>query len=134
VNAEFNWWLLIVGLVIGAGLTWLVLSDSSRREVDIEERELDSEARWIAETLAASGGRIDDDRVLDVLHLHRAYLAAPPPDEVDADDDDLRDAWTESDSLESPHLETRAEGPMTRPLEDSRRPDHGRVEQRARLH
>ena len=38
VNAEFNWWLLIVGLVIGAGLVWLVLADSRRREVDILER------------------------------------------------------------------------------------------------
>ena len=24
VNAEFNWWLLIVGLVVGAGLVWFV--------------------------------------------------------------------------------------------------------------
>ena len=133
MNAEFNWWLLIVGLVIGAGLTWLVLSDSSRREVDIEERELDSEARWIVETLAASGRRVDDDRVVDVLHLHRAYRAAPPPDEVDSDDDDLGDDGIEPDPLASPRLGTGDKGP-TRPLDDSRRPDHGRIEERARLH
>jgi hypothetical protein len=83
VNAEFNWWLLIVGLVVGAGLAWLVLADASRREVDIEERELGSEARWIADELAASGRSIEDERVLDVLRLHRAYRGAAPPDEVD---------------------------------------------------
>jgi hypothetical protein len=80
VNAEFNWWLLIVGLVIGGGLAWLVLSDTSRREIDIEEREMAAEARWIAETLADSGQAIDDDRVLEILRLHRGYRAAPPPD------------------------------------------------------
>jgi hypothetical protein len=35
VNAEFNWWLLIVGLVIGAALVYLVLADSSRRESEV---------------------------------------------------------------------------------------------------
>jgi hypothetical protein len=83
VNAEFNWWLLIVGLVIGAGLAWLVLADSSRREVDIEEQELGSESRWIADELAASGRPVDDRQVLDVLRLHRAYRGAAPPDEID---------------------------------------------------
>lgn len=32
MNAEFNWWLLIVGLVVGAGLTWLVVGDTRDRE------------------------------------------------------------------------------------------------------
>jgi hypothetical protein len=31
MNAEFNVWLLIVGLVVGAGLVWLVIMDSRRR-------------------------------------------------------------------------------------------------------
>jgi hypothetical protein len=83
VNAEFNWWLLIVGLVIGAGLAWLVLADSSRREVDIEEREMEAESRWIADTLGDSGRVTDEEQVLDVLRLHRVYRAAAPPDEVD---------------------------------------------------
>jgi hypothetical protein len=83
VNAEFNWWLLIVGLVIGAGLTWLVLADSSRREVDIEDRELEAESLWIADALADLHRPLDDERVLDVLRLHRAYRTAAPPDEVE---------------------------------------------------
>jgi hypothetical protein len=35
VNGEFNWWLLILGLVIGAGLVWLVLADTRRRASDL---------------------------------------------------------------------------------------------------
>jgi hypothetical protein len=83
VNAEFNWWLLIVGLVIGAGLVWLILADSSRREADVTARERAAEARWIAAELRRGGRGIDDDDVADVLDLHAAYLAAPPPDEPD---------------------------------------------------
>jgi len=83
VNAEFNWWLLIVGLVVGAGLVWLILADSSRREADVTARERAAEARWIAEELRRAGRGIGDDDVADVLDLHAAYLAAPPPDEPD---------------------------------------------------
>ncbi|HEY7589527.1 MAG TPA: hypothetical protein VH723_00905 [Candidatus Limnocylindrales bacterium] len=82
MNAEFNWWLLIVGLAIGAGLVWLVLADSSRRDVDVDADELPVEAAWISATLADSGEAIDVESVERVLRLHRAYLAAPPPDEV----------------------------------------------------
>ena len=51
-----------------------------------QERERESEARWIAEALAAGGERIDEATVLDVLRLHADYLAAPPPDEPVIDD------------------------------------------------
>ena len=81
MNAEFNWWLLIVGLVLGASLTWLVMSDSVRRDSDIAEAEGRSEARWIETVLAAAGRGVPADRVEEVLRLHRDYLAAPPPDE-----------------------------------------------------
>lgn len=81
VNGEFNWWLLILGLVIGAGFVWLVLADTRRRESDLAERERESEARWIAEAMRDAGRRISDADALDVLRLHEAYLAAPPPDE-----------------------------------------------------
>ena len=83
VNSEFNWWLLIVGLVVGAGLVWLVVADSRRREVDVGEAEREGEARWIAEAMTDAGRRVDDDDVLDILRLHAAYLAAAPPDEPD---------------------------------------------------
>jgi hypothetical protein len=90
VNAEFNWWLLIVGLVIGAGLVWLILADSTRREADVEEQELADEALWIAAELRESGRPVDRELVAEVLRHHRAYLAEPPPD--DPDDDGWDDA------------------------------------------
>jgi hypothetical protein len=96
VNAEFNWWLLIVGLVVGAGLVWLVMADSRRREVDVNEAERDGEAQWIAEAMIEAGREIDDGDVLDVLRLHAAYLAASPPDEPyedTVDDRGTADDW-----------------------------------------
>ena len=80
MNAEFNWWLLIVGLVIGAGLVYLVLSDASRREADLLADELPREATWIAASMAAEGRPMDPPTAERVLELHRAYLAGPPPD------------------------------------------------------
>jgi hypothetical protein len=80
VNAEFNYWLLIVGLVVGAGLVWLVLADSNRRDSEIADRELPLEATWISEALLDEGRAIDPPTVEQVLRLHRTYLTAPPPD------------------------------------------------------
>jgi hypothetical protein len=81
VNAEFNWWLLIVGLVLGAALTWLVMAESKRRDEDVTERDRRGEALWIASILTESGRPTDGDRVEEILRLHGDYLAAPPPDE-----------------------------------------------------
>ena len=81
MNGDFNWWLLIVGLVVGAGLVWLILADGARREADVAIRERPSEARWIGEQLRRSGRPVDDDTVVDVLDLHAAYLTALPPDD-----------------------------------------------------
>jgi hypothetical protein len=55
MNAEFNWWLLLLGLGVGAGLTWLILSDLVGREEDLSQREADEEVAWIGDTLAAAG-------------------------------------------------------------------------------
>jgi hypothetical protein len=86
VNADFNWWLLIVGLVVGAGLVWLILADGARREADVTLDERPSEARWIGDQLRRSGRTVDDDTVNDILDLHAAYLTALPPDESVADE------------------------------------------------
>ena len=121
MNAEFNWWLLIVGLVVGAGLTWLVLADSSRREVDIEDRELDAESRWIADALADLHRPLDDERVLDVLRLHRAYRSASPPDEVD-------EPWTATDPDAPLRADPGERPPMAHPIGgDTGRADRGAV-------
>ncbi len=90
VNAEFNWWLLIVGLVVGAALVWLVLADSSRRESEISAEELPKEAAWIASTVSESGRPLEPDLAEEVLRLHRVYLRSLPPDEDDGWSDE---AW-----------------------------------------
>jgi len=80
--AEFDWWLLVLGLVVGGGLVYLVLADGARRDADLEAEELPAEASWIAGRLAERGGDVSATDVLEVLHEHRAYLALPPPDEI----------------------------------------------------
>jgi hypothetical protein len=116
VNAEFNWWLLIVGLVIGAGLVWLVLADSRRGEADVPDDEREGEARWIADGMASAGRLIDDEDVLEVLRLHAEYLAAGPPDAEPGTDE----------PLESRPVDPERRGiertPMAHPLP---RPDDG---------
>jgi hypothetical protein len=79
--AAFDWWLLIVGLIVGAGLVWLVLADSSRREVEILDDELPVEAAWISAALADEGKQVDQPTAERMLRLHRTYLASLPPDE-----------------------------------------------------
>jgi hypothetical protein len=85
VNAEFNWWLLIVGLVVGAGLVWYVVFDSRRRDSDVGDRERASEATWLAAVLKDEGYDVPPDAALRLLELHARYLEAPPPDEVPDD-------------------------------------------------
>ncbi len=80
--AEFQWWLLLVGLVAGGGLVAVVMMDGARREEDVEAEERPAEAGWIVERLQASGRRADRDVVEAVLALHEQYRTAPPPDEI----------------------------------------------------
>ena len=75
MNAEFNWWLLIVGVVGGAGLLWLVLGDWSRREEEVGAVERAREAEWIADVLRADGAvPVDPATAEEVLRLHRTWL------------------------------------------------------------
>jgi hypothetical protein len=82
MNAEFNVWLLIVGLVVGAGLVWLVIMDSRRRESDIDAVERPREAAWLSAVMTEDGYDISPDAAEQLLILHRTYLEAPPPDGV----------------------------------------------------
>jgi hypothetical protein len=84
VNAEFNVWLLIVGLVVGAGLVWLVVMDSRRRESEIDAVELPREAAWLSAVMREDGDEVSPEVAQRLLLLHRAYLDAPPPDAVPA--------------------------------------------------
>jgi hypothetical protein len=81
--SEFNWWLLLLGLVVGGGLTWLVLAETRRREQDLEEKDLADEASWLEERLAEEGRALSSDTIKRVVQLHREYLAVVPADEAD---------------------------------------------------
>ena len=78
VSAEFNWWLLIVGLVAGGALTWLVMADVIRRDAEISDEETAAEAGWIARSLEEPA--LDAALAERVLRAHRRYLGFPPPD------------------------------------------------------
>jgi len=84
--AEFDWWLLIVGVVAGGGLVALVLSDSVRRDEEISDRESRAEAAWAAEWLDERGASVATETVVAVLRAHRAYLRLAPPDELVPDE------------------------------------------------
>lgn len=83
MNAEFNWWLLIVGLVLGAGLVWFVLADSRRREVDVDAVERPREAAWLSQAMAEDGVNVPPEIAERLLELHGRYLGAVPPDDPD---------------------------------------------------
>lgn len=83
MNAEFNVWLLVVGLVTGAGLTWVVMMDARRRETEIDALERPREAAWLSAILADDGYEVSPEAAEQLLLLHRAYLDAPPPDAMD---------------------------------------------------
>jgi len=86
MTAEFNWWLLLVGLVVGGGLTWLVLADTRRREQDLEDDELAEEAAWLEVRMAEEGQPLPAETLERVVRLHRAYLAIEPLDDLPAEE------------------------------------------------
>ena len=83
MNVQFDWWLILVGFVLGAGLAWLVLAELHRREDDLAAREREVEAEWIAGDMNAHGFPADAEAVAEVLRLHRTYLASIPPSDAD---------------------------------------------------
>jgi hypothetical protein len=78
--AEFQWWLLLVGLVAGGGLVAIVFFDGSRRDADLADDERRAEASWISIWLRGRGRSMTADDVSAVLDAHRDYLELPPPD------------------------------------------------------
>src|SRR4029079_17226074 len=84
--AEFQWWLLLVGLVAGGGLVFVVSMDGRRRGQDIGELEQSAKATWIACQLSGRGAETptgpDAATVEDVLRAHREYLSLQPPDRL----------------------------------------------------
>lgn len=105
MNAEFNWWLLIVGLVVGAGLIWLVLLDSRRREDEVDAAERAVEAGWISTILAEERVTVSPAVIERVLMLHADYLATTLPAEPRPDPSGAPDA------PDAPDVESRATDP-----------------------
>jgi hypothetical protein len=70
VNAEFIVWALVVGLVLGAGLVWLVIMDSRRRELDVEAVERPLEAAWLSAVMAEDGYDVSPEAAERLLDLH----------------------------------------------------------------
>ena len=118
--AEFDWWLLVLGLVVGGGLVYLVLADSARREADLEAKELEAEATFISERLADQGLKVSREDVADVLREHRAYLTLPPPDAIVSPDDEAAapDSPAVLADMATPPESSQAI-PRARPLSDS---------------
>ncbi len=81
--AEFQWWLLLLGLVAGGGIVAVVYLDGARREQDIEDAELPAEATWISKRLSARGYPVDAATAERVLLEHRSYRLEPPPDRLE---------------------------------------------------
>jgi hypothetical protein len=78
--AEFQWWLLLVGLVAGGALVAVVFFDSSRRDADVADAERHAESSWISIFLRGRGRSVSADDAEAVLRAHRDYLELPPPD------------------------------------------------------
>jgi hypothetical protein len=80
--AEFQWWLLLVGLVAGGGLVAIMSMEGRRREEDLADLERRAEASWISDRLSYPDRVLDAETVESVLRIHREYLTLPPPDRL----------------------------------------------------
>jgi len=109
VNAEFNVWLLIVGLVVGAGLVWLVIMDTRRREVEIDAVERPREAAWLSAVMSDDGFEVSPAAAERMLELHRAYLEAPPPDPPPAEAEASETDDEAEQHVDAAELEERVE-------------------------
>src|SRR5258705_8457285 len=77
--AEFQWWLLLVGLAAGGGLVAVVSMDARRREEDLAELERRAEATWIADPLGPRGGAPDAATAAAVAPAPPPHPRPPPP-------------------------------------------------------
>jgi hypothetical protein len=68
-------WLVVVGVAVGAAVAWLLLVRLPRDEAEVDARERQVEAAWIAATIEYHGGVAPQTFVEEVLELHQAYLA-----------------------------------------------------------
>jgi hypothetical protein len=88
--AEFNLWLLVLGIAAGAAVTWVVIGTIARNDDEVAAEEQAAESEWIARTIEEHGGRAPTELVAQILGLHRRYLqggAVIPVPGPEADED-----------------------------------------------
>lgn len=79
MNDEWQWWALILGILLGVGGYWLLRERLPRREEDIDPRERIAEAEWISRSVERMGGQAPPEVVSIILDLHREYLTERAP-------------------------------------------------------
>ncbi|MBA3307768.1 MAG: hypothetical protein H0T04_03670 [Chloroflexi bacterium] len=97
MNDGFAWWLVVLGIAIGVGLSWLVLGRLPRAEADIDEDERALEAAWISGAVGDYGGVAPPALVEEILELHEHYLQGPALDLEAHRDRDSDEAFDEAD-------------------------------------
>jgi hypothetical protein len=115
MNDEWQWWALILGILLGVGGYWLLRERLPRREEDIDPVERSAEADWISRSVERMGGQAPPEVVTIILDLHREYLAERAPIEVTGAD--LRESF-------EPEPEPAAE--LTTPTPRSTSPSRAR--------
>lgn len=105
MNDGFAWWLVVLGIAIGVGLSWLVLGRLPRAEVDIADDERAVEAVWISRSISDLGGVAPPALVEEVLELHQHYLQGPA---LDPDAQPSQDVIAELDDPEPVEGEVRS--------------------------
>lgn len=80
MNDGYQWWLLILGMGVGAGILWLLIGRLPRGEEDVGSEERAAEAAWISRSIVAAGGAAPEELVDQILELHRAYLDIGEPE------------------------------------------------------
>ncbi len=76
MNDGYLWWLVVLGIAIGATVVWLTAVRLPRKDDDVTPAERAAEARWIGATIERDGGVAPVELVEEVLELHSAYLAS----------------------------------------------------------
>ena len=79
MNDEWQWWALILGILLGVGGYWLLRERLPRREEDLDPLERSAEADWISRSVERMGGQAPPEVVTIILDLHREYLAERAP-------------------------------------------------------
>ena len=103
--AEFNLWLLILGIAAGAAVTWLVIGTIARNDDDVAASERAAEATWIGRTIEEHGGRRHDIAIYGQEINHTTWRLAKMNLAVQGIDADIR--WNNEGSFHKDELKDK---------------------------